>query len=205
MFLESPRFPSCPSFGFLSQPMYSVAVIERASGIETRNRNWSRPLTTYTATIGPRSEGEVQEALEFYHAVGGRAYGFRFRDAADYLSCRIGQTLTAYDQPIVLSGGTYQLTKAYVAGTLTQLREIYKPVTGTILVADGGTIKTEGAHYTIDYATGLVTFLYSPAGSLTWGGEFDVPVRFDSDFPVEIMNLRIQSAQFSLKELRTIT
>jgi hypothetical protein len=44
--------------------------------------------------------------------------------------------------------------------------------------------------------------LYAPAGALTWGGQFDVPVRFDSEFPVEILNLRIQSATFTLRELQ---
>ncbi len=208
MFLETPRFPACLSFGFTSTPMYSVAIIERASGVETRNRNWSRPLSTYTATVGPRSEDDVQEALEFYHAVGGRAYGFRFKDAADFLSCRVGETPTMLDQPLELAPGLspdeYQLPKEYTAGSLTQVREIYKPVEGTILIADAGVLKTETTHYVIDYTTGLVSFLYSPAGALTWGGEFDVPVRFDSDFPVELTNLRIQSTQFTLKELRTI-
>jgi len=206
MFLESPRFPGCPSFGFTTEPMYSVTIIERSSGIESRNRNWSRPLSRFTATVGPRVQAEIQEVLEFYHAVGGRAYGFRFKDAADYLSCRVGETPTAVDQSLVLdatqSPDAYQLTKSYVAGSNTQLREIFKPVQGTILIADGGTTKVENTHYTIDYATGLVTFLYTPSGTLTWGGEFDVPVRFDSELPVEIANYRIQSVQFTLRELR---
>jgi len=206
MFLESPRFPGCPSFGFVAEPMYSVTVIERASGIETRNRNWSRPLTRYTATVGPRVQAEIQEALEFYHAVGGRAYGFRFRDPVDYLSCRVGETPSALDQPMILdatqSPDAYQLCKDYVAGSNSQRREIYKPVQGTILVADNGTQKTETTHYTVDYTTGLVVLNFTPSGTLTWGGEFDVPVRFDSEFPVEVANLRIQSAQFTLRELR---
>jgi uncharacterized protein (TIGR02217 family) len=147
-------------------------------------------------------EADVQEALEFYHAVGGRAYGFRFKDYADYKSCRVNETTTNLDQPIALDGGVYQLVKDYTAGALTQRREIYKPVQGTILIADNGTAKTETTHYTIDYTLGIVTLLFTPAGTLTWGGEFDVPVRFDSEFPVEIQNTRIQSASFTLKELR---
>jgi uncharacterized protein (TIGR02217 family) len=205
-FLESPRFPACVSFGFTSEPMYAVSVVERTSGIETRNRIWSRPLYRYTATLGPRVEAEVQEALEFYHAVGGRAYGFRFKDAADYLSCRVGETPSETDCPLVIDSSespeVWQMVKTYTAGALTQQREIYKPVSGTIKIADNGTLKTETTHYVVDYATGIVTFNYTPSATVTWGGEFDVPVRFDSEFPVEIQNQRIQSASFALKELR---
>lgn len=208
MFLESPRFPGCPSFGFVSEPMYLVSVIERVSGLENRNRIWSRPLYRYVATLGPRVEADVQEALEFYHAVGGRAYGFRFKDPVDYLSCRVGEVPTATDQPLGdVAGGSpaaHRLVKEYSFGSLTQSREIYKPVSGTIMIADNGTQKTEGADYTIDYTTGEVTLLFSPAGTLTWGGEFDVPVRFDSEFPIEVQNMRIQSASFTLKELRIV-
>jgi uncharacterized protein (TIGR02217 family) len=206
MFLETPRFPSCLSFGFISEPIYSVTVIERASGIESRNRNWSRPLHRYTATLGPRVEADVAEALEFYHAVGARAYGFRFHDYVDYKSCRIDQDVSSTDQPLVLDASVspeaYQLTKDYTFGSLTQSREIQKPVEGTILIADGGVLKTETSDYTIDYSTGLVTLNFSPSTTLTWGGEFDVPVRFDSEFPVEIMSRRIQSASFVLREIR---
>jgi uncharacterized protein (TIGR02217 family) len=208
MFLETPRFPGCPSFGFTSEPMYVVEINERVSGIENRNRVWSRPRHVYTATLGPRVEADVQEALEYYHAVGGPAYGFRFKDNVDYLSCRVGVTATPLDQPVVedVSGSPsfYRLLKEYTAGVLTQQREIYKPVEGTIMLADNGVLKTETTHYTIDYSTGIVTLLFSPVGDLTWGGEFDVPVRFDSAFPVEIQNRRIQSASFTLKELKVI-
>lgn len=208
MFLETPRFPGCVSFGFTSEPRYLVSVVERASGAERRNRLWSRPLHTYTATLGPRVEADVQEALDFYHAVGGRAYGFRFKDAVDYKSCRVNETITSTDQPLVYddtgSPVGWRLTKRYTFGSIYQDRPIYKPVQGTILIADNGTLKTETTHYTIDYTTGLVTLLFSPVGTLTWGGEFDVPVRFDSEFPVEAQNYRIQSASFVLRELRVL-
>lgn len=210
MFLETPRFPSCPSFGFVSEPIYVVSVIERSSGIESRNRTWSRPLHRYTATVGPKIGPDVYEVLRFYHAVGGRAYGFRFKDYVDFKSCAADDTVSATDQPILIdttdSPDSYILVKEYTFGALTQQREIRKPVQGTIIVAEDGSPLTEGADYTIDYSTGVVTLGTSPSGTLTWGGEFDVPVRFDSEFPVEIVSRNAQhyinSAQFLLKELR---
>lgn len=204
-FIETPKFPGTPKFGLVSEPGYDVSVTRVASGRERRNRNWSRPLSRYTVTVGPgpRASDEVQELLEFWHAVGGTAIGFRYKDWADYKSCRIANTPARTDQPLVLvSGSIYQLTKRYAAGSQTQDREIVKPVSGTILIADAGTLKTETTHYTVDYTTGRVTLLYTPVGALTWGGEFDVPVRFDSTFPVEQIERQVQSVSFTLQELR---
>lgn len=206
MFLESPVFPQCPSFGYTSEPMYSVTPIERASGAEQRNRNWSYPLHRFSCTVGPRDETAIAELLEFWHAVGGWAYGFRFNDGVDNKTCRIHETITSLDAPLLAvvgdSPSELQLAKRYTYGARTQDRPIYKPISGTILIADNGTLKTETTHYTLDYSTGRVSLLFTPTGTLTWGGEFDVPVRFDSEFPVELVDRKIQSVTFMLRELR---
>ena len=206
-FLETPRFPACPKYGVVSEPEYSVTIVRTASGQERRNVNWSRPLTRITITVGPgpRADDEVQELLEFWHAVGGSAVGFRYQDVADYKSCRVSETPARDDQPLVLIAGSptaYQLTKRYTFGARYQDRPIYKPVQGTILIADNGTLKTETTHYTVDYTTGVVTLLFTPTGTLTWGGEFDIPCRFDSSFPVEQLSHQIQAVSFALQELR---
>lgn len=206
-FLETPRFPGCPRYGYVSEPMYSVTVVERASGVERRNRNWQYPRTRITLTVGPSEGGDpaIQELLRFWHAVGGNAIGFRVKDYADYKSCDVGETPASTDQPLVLQAGSptvYQLIKRYTYGALSQDRPIYKPVNGTILLADNGTLKTENTHYTVDYTSGLVTLAFTPAGTLTWGGEFDLPMRFDGPFPVELVSYRVQAVSFALIELR---
>lgn len=188
-FLETPRFPGCPSFGFTSDPDYRVVVTRTASGFEKRNRSWQMPLTRMVVTIGPRLEQEIQELLEFYHAVGGMAIGFRVKDYSDYKSCFVNETPTSIDQPLVAVDAGHQLVKRYQFGSLTLNRYIYKPVLGTVTFTGGGSL---------DYSTGLVT---GGAGG-TWGGEFDLPMRFDSTFPIEIVSQRIQSVQFALSELR---
>ena len=196
-FIESPRFPGCAAYGYTSDPEYRVVITRRASGVEKRNRAWGYPLAKITVTVGPRAESEIQEALEFWHAAGGAARGFRFKDDSDYLSCRVGQTPLVTDQPLVETEtpGIYQLTKRYQWGIdengdpVTQDRPIYKPVVGTIVLSGGGAV---------DYTTGLVT---GGAGG-TWSGEFDLPVRFEPTFPIEIVNLRIESVSFALQELR---
>lgn len=206
-FLESPRFPGCPKFGYTASPRYSVTISKTASGRERRNRNWARPLYRYDLTVGPstRGEDEIQELLEFWHAVGGTEVGFRFKDWADYKTSRVNEDVSMLDQVLTLSGGSpggYQLIKEYTAGVRTQQRTIYKPVSGTILLANNGVLMTPGSQYAVDYATGIVTLFVAANGPITWGGEFDVPVRFDSEFPIELSGHQIETVSFAVTEIR---
>ena len=204
-FLESPPFPGCPSFGFVADPIFDVTITPTASGRERRNGNWSRPLMQYSATVGPRREDEIQLCRDFFMVVRSTEIGFRFMDYQDYKSCYVSETPTAFDQPMVETDtpGVFQLTRLYdVGGALTQERDVYKPIQGTILVSANGVILTESTHYAIDYTTGLVDFVGTPSAPVKWGGEFHVPARFDSGFPVEILNKKIQSVQFLVRELR---
>jgi len=208
MFIETPRFPACPSFGFTSEPVYSVTHIVTAGGEEQSNENWEQALHRYTMSIGPRVVAEIAAAHEFYHAVGGTAHRFRFKDYADYKSSRVHLSPTMLDQPLSIisaTAGTYQLIKRYSAGVLNRDRLIQKPIQGTILISDDGVLLDEGVDYTIDYTTGIVDILASISGVLRWGGEFDVPVRFDSEFPVQIVGLNVHDVQVVIKETRRIT
>lgn len=200
-FLETPRLPGCPSFGYSKRPRYKTEVVESLTGRRDRFRLWEYPLHDYTVTVGPRQEGEISRLLEFYHAMGGQYVGFRAKDYSDFMSCHIDETPTATDQPLVqIAGLEYQITKNYVAGNRTQQRTITKPVAATILVAENGTPTTSG--WTLDATTGVITFDSTPSAPVTWGGEFDVPVMFSGDFPVEIINKRAQTVTFGLDELR---
>lgn len=204
-FLETPVFPLCPRLGKVSTPQYSVTISEVASGFERRNRNWAMPRHIYSVTVGPKYNEDIDALIEFWHALGGPECGFRFKDWADYKSCRKSATITALDQgvqPIAGSPGGFQLLKTYRAGARAQTRKIVKPVQGTILIADDGGLLTEGVDYSLNYATGLADFFVAPSGLVTWGGEFDVPVRFDSEFPIESMTDTIEQVSFQLKEIR---
>ena len=60
------------------------------------------------------------------------------------------------------------------------------PVLGTVLLATDGIAQVEGSDFAVDPTTGIVTFVagHIPgAGAVvTAGFEFDVPVRFDTDY-----------------------
>lgn len=204
-FLEDPIFPACPRYGIVASPGYSVTIARMGSGRERRNRNWAQPLNVYSIQVGPRMEDEIQELLEFWHAVGGTECGFRFRDYADFKSCRVNVGLTAIDQALELipgSPGGYQLTKTYRAGARAQVRKILKPTVGTVLIADNGVQKVEGPDWVLDYTTGLLTIFFAPVGQITAGFEFDVPVRFDSEFPLELASFKVEQVTLQLCELR---
>lgn len=206
-FLESPIFPGCPKFGYTTSILYSVDIVETAGGEEFRSLNWSEHRRTVQVTVGPlagNDDEDVENVVEFYHVVGGTAGGFRVLDATDFKSCRSFGTPIMTDMPLVLiSGSDYQLTKRYTQGSQFRDKSIYKPY-GTILVASNGVLLTEGGGYTIDMTSGVVTT--AAGGTLTWGGQYHIPCRFDSELPIELTarsnNRTFKTVTFSLKELR---
>lgn len=209
-FIESPRFPISVSWGSTAAPMYSTTVTVLRSGHEVRNSLWSYPLSRYNVAAGVRSERELYDLIEFFHAVKGRFHGFRFKDRWDYKSVFFRDPISSLDQTIGTGDGstaTFQLKKIYAKGTLQQTRLIRKPVQGTVMVAVGGVQKTEGVHYTVDYTTGIITFTAGniPASgqSVTAGFEFDVPCRFDTDeLPTALETYKAGSVTVTISEIR---
>ena len=97
--------------------------------------------------------------------------------------------MTALDQVIGAGDGStdsFALSKTYGGAYSPYQRAIEKPVSGSVRVAVAGTEVDEGAAFTVDAATGIVTFLagHIPAmgAVVTAGFLFDVPVRFDTDY-----------------------
>jgi uncharacterized protein (TIGR02217 family) len=147
-------------------------VIATGAGFEQRNQQWSRPRRQGELSVTLYSEALLREFEAFFEARGGRLRGFRLKDQKDYL---------AVDEPLDHDEATeVQLTKTYTSGGVTRVRPIYKPITGTV------TLKKNGVAYTsflVDYNSGTVYLGAALAGgdTLTWSGEYHVPVRFDTD------------------------
>jgi uncharacterized protein (TIGR02217 family) len=181
-FLDAAVFPIHVSAGSPGGPDWPAEIVELASGREQRNTTWSSPLRTYDAKFGVRTPAELYEVLSLYHVACGRLYGFRFLDWTDYRSGPPHQAPTPLDQALGAGDGSrtqWQLSKRYAFGGETFDRRITRPF-GTILVAVNGVPAASG--WSVDTATGTVTFAAPPAGgaALTWGGQFHVPVRFDA-------------------------
>ena len=159
-------------------------VIVLASGHERRNSRWAAAKRKWQVGYGVKDMDDLQTVIAFFEARRGRLHAFRFRDWADYKSCPPLGTPAATDQPIATGDGSttaFQLVKSYADAAGGFTRAITRPVAGTVKVAIDGVEQTSG--FSIDHATGVVTFDAAPASgaAITAGFEFDVPARFDSD------------------------
>lgn len=207
MFIESPRFPDSISKGSRGGPQYKSIIIKSDSGYEQRNICWEMPLHRYDISFGIDSLSDLEKVLEFFHAARGKAYGFRFKDWADYKSCSVLSDISGEDQLIGIGDGattSFQLVKRYKVGTVELIRTIKKPVEGSVVVTiDGVEISTD--QYSVDYTTGIITFSSPPTNNavIKAGFEFDVPVRFDTDYlPTRLESFMYGQMELTLVEIR---
>jgi len=181
-FLETPRFSDDVAAWAEGGAGYNTSIVLLNSGYEQRNVNWAQSRGRWDVASGLVQQKDVYQTLALFRAVKGRAHGFRFRDRNDYTDDGNGGFTLS-------SGLIFQMVKNYLptGGALTEVRLIQKPVPGTIVVLRLGVPLSVGTgvnQYTLDTTTGLITL---GAGSdtdpthFTWTGQFDVPVRFDTD------------------------
>jgi uncharacterized protein (TIGR02217 family) len=182
------RFPLAIGFGSTGGPERRTDVVLLASGHEERNARWADSRRRYNAGTGVRSLRDLHALIAFFEERRGRLYGFRWRDRADWKSCPPDGTPTPMDQAIGTGDGattTFQLAKRYGGAFAPYVRDIAKPVAGTVRLGVDGAEQALGTEFTVDAASGVVTFLpgHVPANgaAVTAGFEFDVPVRFDTD------------------------
>ncbi|HVJ44712.1 MAG TPA: DUF2460 domain-containing protein [Dongiaceae bacterium] len=198
------RMPANLAAGAVGGPGFSTTVFPLNSGFEKRNQNWAKSRYRWTLTHWMKSDADILAMITFFQRRAGKANGFRFQDLADY-------QVTAYQQFATGDGAAtqFQLNKTYTDALGSYQRIIKKPVTGTLSIKAGSSVITEGvgsSHFTCDYTTGIVTIGTAPALStaIYWTGQFDVPVRFDTDqLDINFHLLRIGSAEgLDIVELR---
>lgn len=193
-FNESARFPIGIAFGAQGGPEYLTDVVIVDSGRESRNSIWAASRLKFDVGMRPMTKTDTDALIAFFRSVKGRAHGFRFRDWSDY------QATVSNGGVALISGSNYQMVKNYASGSLSEVRNIAKPVTGTVSISGGGV-------YVVDYATGIIT-VTSGAAPTAWAGEFDIPVRFDTDhMQLDVVDkngggLLIQWGQIPIIEVR---
>lgn len=157
------QFPTDISAGATGGPGFHTTILTLASGFEQRNIDWSRSRATYDVTQAARTPAQMEALVAFFFARRGKAYGFRFKDWQDF---------SVVGHPIATNiNGDLQLTRIYADAINQTARWITKPVTGTVTFSRGG--------ITLDYTTGICTG--TAVDGDAWTGQFDVPVRFDTD------------------------
>jgi uncharacterized protein (TIGR02217 family) len=216
-FIERPRFELPRGWICDPQPEYDVSVTRRGNKGERRNLNDPYPLTRISVTIPRERVSDIPLIRRWYHVCRGRAVGFRVQDPSDYLSTPQGFAVdasdlqpTPLDQPLVEapdgSGARFQLYRQYLLGEdsyiATQERPILKPVLDTIRVANASGVEQPPSRWTLDDTTGILTIGAGFDGvPATWGGEFDLPMRFDSELPLHVEDFRLDETSFELLEL----
>lgn len=186
-FYESPRFPDYIAAGAEGGPQFLTDIAELSSGYESRNIAWDMPRHRYIVTLLNRPQAELDDVKAHFLSVRGRGHGFRFRDWADYSAA---STVGLLGSGVGSGVAAYQINKRYVSGAQALTRKIVKPIDGTLIVYKNAVAQTivpsapGSGQVTVNYTTGVVTFGgTAPTGgdTLTWAGEFDVPVRYDTD------------------------
>ncbi len=168
------RLPPRFSFGAKGGPAFSTEVVKTQGGQRYANKNWTMPLHRYDVSENVKTQDDFDEIRAFFYNVSGQFDGFRFKDWADYRAT--AQPLTA-----IVTGSTYQMTRAYVFGARTFSRPIYKPnSSATFTRTRSGVTSTITPSYST--TTGIVTVTgHVTNDTYKWTGEFDVPVAFTSD------------------------
>lgn len=172
MFIEE-RLLDCVSYGTQGGPAWVTRRKGLRSGIVRRNPMRSRPTYRFALIYKNLEAEDHAQVLNAFNACMAGVHSFRIKDWSDY---------EAVDE-LLPSLGTgapqvVQLRKLYTFGSQTVVRNIRKPVAGTVtLTADG----VPFAPTSVDTTTGMVTYTAPVGDVVRWSGEFDVPVMFTDD------------------------
>lgn len=148
------RFPEHISYGSSGGPKFKTTIFTSDSGHEQRNIDWSLAKAEYNVAHGIKSRQEMDELRSFFYARNGQAYGFRYKDWADFV---------AANQVIGIGNGSqriFQMIKTYVSGPNSYGRPLTKLVSGTL-----GNVTVDGSPVTAttDFNTGLITLGSAPS------------------------------------------
>lgn len=179
------RFPVGIAFSSRGGPRRKTIVAVSGSGYEHRNSQWADSKREYNAGYGTKSLTDIHAIVDFFEERRGQLHGFRWKDKFDFKSTD-PVSIVAFNDVAIGVGDSiqtqFQLIKKYGSSFSPYSRDIRKPVSGTVLIGVNGVELLSG--WSVDSTTGIVTFSTAPANgeNVTAGFEFDVPVRFATDF-----------------------
>lgn len=190
-------FPPYISIGAQTGAEFMTRVVVTGSGHEYRNAYWNQARWRGDVSYGIKTKAEFDIVDGFFRARRGRAFSFRLKDWRDYKAGSVG---SPNQFTVAVGGAVQQLMKSYTDGVYTVYRTITlpcdpavysttsEPVTFDLYV--NGVLKTRGTDYTVDWATGKITFTSAPATGavIGWIGHFHIPCRFDTDTMSAKMN-----------------
>jgi uncharacterized protein (TIGR02217 family) len=188
MTFHDEQFPTTISFGAKVDIEYQPSVIVTGDDKPVVVERWSGGRRSYDVSFGIKRSEDLAEVLTFFHARSGRQNTFRFKDWTDFTTAIDHVSApTMLDQFIGHGEGTgvsqvVPLGKHYTNGAYSATRSIQLPIASTLQVAVNGVLTS---NYSLSSASsGLLVFnAPHPADGavITFGCEFDTPVRFDNE------------------------
>lgn len=177
-----------------SIPRFRTQLVTVASGDEQANSQWEHPLFSFMFPEVTRTHGTFAAVRNHWLVMRGPFHTWPFRDPLDFASCELDTPteVPAYapdDQIVGVGDGftkAFQLTKTYSVGAEEYTRKIYLPVLsdtdnpfecavdGVVLGVSSYYVTRPGGVLHLDVAPSL-------GQVVTWGGLFDVIVRFAKD------------------------
>lgn len=177
-------------------------VIQLGGGAEQRFATQGDAIRRYNAATAITKIADFDQIVHHFNGRRAQLFSFPLKD----------QTLfKASLEPLGTGGGigsTNQLTFNEGDAGNAYNREIYLPKTGTIHIFAGITEKTETTDWTLNYTgtnAGRVTWVTSVTGqTLTWTGEFYIPVRYDVEALPEAEVFAMLSTTVGLRRAASI-
>lgn len=198
-------------------PNFSTDLAESDSGAEQANQHWQHPKRSIIVPQGVRDHATFEALKAHWLVMRGPFHTFPFRDPTDFASVDLTTVNTIpivsrTDQALGTGDGFtrfFQLTKRYTVGGETYDRVIRYPVVSTILIGINGADPTSlspALTATVDRESGEVEFDVAPpaASTLTWGGLFDLQVRFEADDVFDGIMRTYQASGFADVPLREV-
>lgn len=194
-----------PGYGAYGTPRRLTQIGIGSSGGEQANMQRAYSLRRFTLPKAVRLFEHVAAVIDHWEVMDGPYATWPFRDWMDFASVKLTKpqvvpTVTPFDQTFATGDGTtteFQLTKTYSRGGYEHVRRIVLPVVDTIRIGVAGleVLNTSSpADWEVEREGGTVTFASPPAdgAAITWGGLFDLNVRFEND---EALDLILQNFQ----------
>jgi uncharacterized protein (TIGR02217 family) len=186
------------ALGFKGGPTFSTDKLAMVNGQERRLQNRSVAIHAYVWSFKNTTLALEASVKAFWFDRRGDFKAWLLKDWSDYSG-----TLQ------VIGAGTgaltaFQIIKTYSAGSNPYQRTIRHIKAGTLSVyADG--VLVPGSGYTVS-GTGLITFSVAPASGkiITASYDFYVPVRFEGDRFISIVDYQSQMDIISVEDLSAI-
>lgn len=186
---EAPAFPIAHSQGSGTGPGFKSEVLRISSGHETRETANLNNRNNFSVALINKTQLELENLIGLAHIMRGRGKIFRFKDWLEFQTTTPDGVTSETDQTIGVGDGanrTFQMTKTFFKdvdkSNIDHIRTIYRPVPGTVLVSVDDVLES-AANYRVDHGQGRIIFNTAPLVGeiIKWGGEFDIPCRFNQD------------------------